>query len=55
MTDIRDGLLAQRAWPWILLASVVVVAGHTATFIIAARTAGTHGVGRSSCCRWRCW
>lgn len=40
-TDIRDGLLAQRAWPWILLASVVVVAGHTATFIIAARTAGT--------------
>ena len=41
MTDIRDGLFAQRAWPWILLASVVVVAGHTATFIIAARTAGT--------------
>ena len=38
--DIRDGLLAQRAWPWILLASVVVVAGHTATFVIAARTAG---------------
>jgi hypothetical protein len=39
--DIRDGLLAQRAWPWIVLASVVVVAGHTATFVIAARTAGT--------------
>lgn len=38
--DIRSGLLAQRAWPWILLASVVVVVGHTATFIIAARTAG---------------
>ncbi len=41
VADIRDGLLAQRAWPWILLASVIVVAGHTATFIIAARTAGT--------------
>ena len=41
MADIRDGLLAQRAWPWILLASIVVVAGHTATFIIAARTAGS--------------
>lgn len=40
VADIRDGLLAQRAWPWILLASVIVVAGHTATFIIAARTAG---------------
>ena len=41
VTDIRVGLLAQRAWPWILVASVVVVAGHTATFIIAARTAGS--------------
>ena len=40
VADIRDGLLAQRAWPWILLASVIVVVGHTATFIIAARTAG---------------
>ncbi len=39
-TDIRDGLLARRAWPGVTLASVVVVAGHTATFLIAARTAG---------------
>ena len=39
--DIRDGLLARRAWPGILLASIVVVAGHTATFLIAARTAGS--------------
>ncbi len=39
--DIRDGLLARRSWPWILLASIVVVAGHTATFMVAARTAGS--------------
>jgi hypothetical protein len=41
--DIRDGLLARPAWPGIAFASVVVVAGHTATFLIAARTAGTTG------------
>src|SRR6478735_12287528 len=39
--DIRGGLLANRAWPGIVLASVLVVAGHTATFLIAARTAGS--------------
>jgi len=38
--DIRHGLLARRAWPGIVLASTVVVAGHAATFLIAARTAG---------------
>jgi uncharacterized membrane protein YbhN (UPF0104 family) len=39
--DIRHGLLARGAWPRIALASVVIVAGHTTTFLIAARTAGT--------------
>ena len=39
--DIRDGLLARRAWLGIALASALVVAGHTITFLIAARTAGT--------------
>ena len=39
--DIRDGLLARRAWPGIALASVLVVCGHAATFLIAARAAGT--------------
>jgi glycosyltransferase 2 family protein len=39
-TDIREGLLARRAWPGIVLASAVVVAGHTATFLLAAHTAG---------------
>ena len=37
--DIRDGLLARRAWPASRSLSLVV-AGHTATFLIAARTAG---------------
>ena len=39
--DIRDGLLARKAWPGIALASALVVAGHAVTFLIAARTAGT--------------
>jgi uncharacterized membrane protein YbhN (UPF0104 family) len=38
--DVRDGMLARRAWPAIALASAVVVAGHVITFLIAARTAG---------------
>jgi hypothetical protein len=38
--DIRDGLLAHRAWLVIVLASALGVAGHAATFLIAARTAG---------------
>jgi glycosyltransferase 2 family protein len=38
--DLRDALLARRAWPAIALASALVLAGHAATFLIAARTAG---------------
>jgi glycosyltransferase 2 family protein len=38
--DVRDGLLARRAWPAIALASALVVIGHATTFVIAARTAG---------------
>ena len=38
--DVRDGLLAGRALPVVVLASAVVVAGHAVTFLIAARTAG---------------
>ncbi|HST48954.1 lysylphosphatidylglycerol synthase domain-containing protein [Jatrophihabitans sp.] len=37
--DLRS-LVARRAWPGIVAASVVVVAGHAATFLIAARAAG---------------
>ncbi len=39
-TDLRHGLLAPGVWPQLTLASVLVVAGHTATFVIAARAAG---------------
>jgi len=38
--DLRGGLLARGVWPRVTLASVLVVAGHTATFVIAARVAG---------------
>jgi len=38
--DLREALLARRAWPAIALASALAVAGHVATFLIAARTAG---------------
>jgi uncharacterized membrane protein YbhN (UPF0104 family) len=38
--DLREVLLARRAWPAIALASALVVAGHAATFLIAARSAG---------------
>jgi uncharacterized membrane protein YbhN (UPF0104 family) len=39
--DLRRGLLAPGVWPRLTLASVLVVAGHTATFVIAARAAGS--------------
>jgi uncharacterized membrane protein YbhN (UPF0104 family) len=38
--DVRDGLAAPGIWPGVVLASVMVVAGHATTFVIAARTAG---------------
>ena len=39
-SDIHDSLLARHMGPGIALASVVVVAGHLATLLLAARTAG---------------
>ena len=36
--ELRAGVLAR--WPAVALASALVVAGHTATFLIAARSAG---------------
>jgi uncharacterized membrane protein YbhN (UPF0104 family) len=38
--DIRDAVLSRGAWRGIALASALVVAGHAATFMIAAHTAG---------------
>jgi glycosyltransferase 2 family protein len=40
VSDIRDGLFAHRNWLGILLTSTVVLFGHLATFLVAARTAG---------------
>ncbi|HEY5017364.1 MAG TPA: lysylphosphatidylglycerol synthase transmembrane domain-containing protein, partial [Streptosporangiaceae bacterium] len=37
--DLRRGLLVPGVWPQLTLASLLVVAGHTATFVIAARVA----------------
>ena len=41
-SDIRSGRLAPRARAGIAVASSLVVAGHAATFLLAARTAGVN-------------
>jgi uncharacterized membrane protein YbhN (UPF0104 family) len=41
LAEIRTGLLARRTWPGIVLASAVVLTGHLATFLVAARAAGS--------------
>jgi uncharacterized membrane protein YbhN (UPF0104 family) len=38
--ELRAGLLDRRAWPAVVVASALVVAGHAVTFLIAAHTAG---------------
>ena len=38
--DLRRGLLVRGVWPQVTLASLLVVAGHTAVFVIAARVVG---------------
>ncbi len=39
--EAREGLLSRRNGPGVALASAVVLAGHLATFVIAARVAGS--------------
>jgi hypothetical protein len=39
-TDVRRGLLTRRTWPGIVVSSALVLAGHLATFLVAARAAG---------------
>lgn len=39
-SDLRDAVLAPRAWPGILLASTISVLGHAAVFLIAVRATG---------------
>lgn len=41
LAEVRRALLARRNWPGILLASTAVLAGHLATFVVAARAAGS--------------
>jgi uncharacterized membrane protein YbhN (UPF0104 family) len=41
LAEIRTGLLSRRNWPGITLASTIVLAGHLATFVVAARAAGS--------------
>ncbi len=41
LAQLRKGLLARRAVMGIMCASAVAVAGHLATFLLAARTAGS--------------
>jgi hypothetical protein len=39
--DLRAAVFARHAWPGVVLASMVVVSGHVATFLIAARAVGS--------------
>ncbi|MFG1850121.1 lysylphosphatidylglycerol synthase transmembrane domain-containing protein [Micromonospora carbonacea] len=41
VADVRSGVLGRRTWAGVLVASAVVLAGHLATFVVAARTAGS--------------
>lgn len=40
VTDLRDGVLRRGAISAVVLTSIVIVIGHTVTFVIAARTVG---------------
>ncbi|WRZ38434.1 flippase-like domain-containing protein [Streptomyces sp. NBC_00151] len=41
LVEARGALLARRSWPGVTLASVLVLAGHLAMFVLAARAAGS--------------
>lgn len=38
--DVRRGLLGRGTWPGVVVASTVAVAGHVATYLLAARAVG---------------
>jgi uncharacterized membrane protein YbhN (UPF0104 family) len=40
VADVRNGVLRRNALPAVVLASALVLVGHAATFLVAARTAG---------------
>jgi uncharacterized membrane protein YbhN (UPF0104 family) len=39
--DVRRGLMARETWPVVVTASIVIIVGNVATFVIAARIVGT--------------
>ena len=41
-TELRYGMLTRGVWPHLLISSVVVVAAHTTTLLIAVRMVGVH-------------
>lgn len=40
LSDVRHVLLARAVWPRVALTSALIVAGHTAVFVLATRAAG---------------
>lgn len=38
--DVRHGLLPRASWPGVVVASLLAVAGHVATYVLAARAVG---------------
>ncbi|MGY4652894.1 lysylphosphatidylglycerol synthase transmembrane domain-containing protein [Mycobacterium sp. URHB0021] len=40
-SDLRGSVLSRRAWPGIVLTSVVAVMGHIAVFVVAVQVSGT--------------
>jgi uncharacterized membrane protein YbhN (UPF0104 family) len=40
-SSVRAGLLSRRIWPGVVVASVAALAGYLATFLVAARAAGS--------------
>lgn len=41
LAEAREGLLSRRNWPGVALSSAVVLSGHLAMFVVAARVAGS--------------
>ncbi|QTI88342.1 flippase-like domain-containing protein [Streptomyces sp. AgN23] len=41
LAEARRGLLARGSWPGVVVSSVVVLAGHLTTFVLAARASGS--------------
>jgi uncharacterized membrane protein YbhN (UPF0104 family) len=41
LSEAREGLLSRRNWPGVTLSSLLILAGHFALFVLAARVAGS--------------